>query len=78
MTKLDILKAAAKFIVGSGTTTIVYSIIRNNVQPANTYQAVSVAASSLAIGMMVADITSRYTEAQINSVAVWWNDNVKK
>lgn len=78
MTKLDLAKAAAKFIVASGTSTIIHTIIKNNVQPQNAYQTVTVACSSIALGSMVADVTSRYTEAKIDSAVAWYNENVKK
>lgn len=78
MTRLEIAKSAAKFIVGSGTATIVHAIIKNNVQPANLTQQVTVTAGSIALGAMVADLASRYTGAQIDSLAEWYNDTVKK
>lgn len=78
MTKLEITKFAVKFIVGSGTSTIVHAIIKNNVQPANITQQVTVVAASIALGAMVADVTTQYTYAQIDAIADWYYENVKK
>lgn len=78
MTKLDLAKMVTKFVVGSGTSIIVGSIIKNNVRPENAYQTVAVCAGSIALGSMVADLTSRYTEAKIDAVAAWYDENVKK
>lgn len=77
MNKLEIAKAAAKFVVGSGSATIINAIIKNNVQPDNLYQQVTVTAGSIALGAMVADLASRYTGAQIEQLAAWYNEKSK-
>lgn len=78
MTKLEITKSAAKFIVGSGTATIVRTIIKNNVPTDDITAKVTVTAGSIALGMMVADVASQYTGAKIDEIANWYNENVKK
>lgn len=76
MTKLEITKAAAKFIVGAGTSKIVSSIIQNNVSPETLTEKVTITAGSIALGSMVADITSKYTDAKIDEIAAWWKNHV--
>lgn len=66
MTKLAIVKNVAKTVTGFGAAYIVHSIIKNNTNPDNLADQVKVYAGSFALGMMVADITSRYTENQID------------
>jgi uncharacterized SAM-dependent methyltransferase len=78
MTKLEITKVAAKFIVGSGTATIVRAIIKNNVQPDDIATKVTVTAGSIVLGSMVADLAARYTDAKIDAIATWYDENVKK
>jgi hypothetical protein len=78
MTKLEIAKSAAKFIVGAGTATIVRTIISNNVTPEDITQKVTVTAGSIVLGSLVADVTSSYTGAKIDEIADWYNKNVKK
>jgi len=77
MTKLDFVKTAASFVVGAGTTTIVASIIKNNVQPRNAYDKVTVVAGSIALGSMAASATKKYTADTIDEMADWWKKNVK-
>lgn len=78
MTKLEIAKSAAKFIVGAGTATIIRTIISNNVQPDDIAQKVTVTAGSIMLGSLVADVTSQYTAAQIDKLADFYNENIKK
>lgn len=78
MTKLEITKSAVKLIVASGTATIVRTIVKNNVQPDDITAKVTVTASSVVLGMMVADAASQYTGARIDEIADWYKTNVKK
>lgn len=78
MTKLELAKAATKFVVGFGTATIIRTIAHNNVQPNDLPTKVAVTAGALVLGSMVADVATRYTDAKIDEVAAWYNENVKK
>jgi len=78
MTKLELTKAAAKFVVGFGAATIVRTIAHNNVQPDDLPTKVAVTAGSLVLGSMVADLSTRYLEAKIDEAAAWYDENVKK
>jgi hypothetical protein len=69
MNKLATVKLVAKSITGMGAAYIVHSIIKNNTNPDDLTSHVKVYAGSFALGMMVADITSRYTENQIDNIA---------
>lgn len=73
MTKLDLTKLVAQIIVGSGTGTIVGSIIRNNVSIETTTDKVKVASASIVIGAMAGDATCQYTNDKIDAAAAWWN-----
>lgn len=78
MTKLEIAKSATTFIVGTGASKIIASIIKNNTSPENLTDKVTMTAGTIVLGMMVADITRKYTDAQIDAAADWWAKNVKK
>lgn len=78
MNKLAYLKIAARFVVGSGTTTVTHSIIRNNVAPTNALQAVSVGVASLVIGSMASEATKSHTDAKIDEFAALWNSSKSK
>lgn len=77
MTKLDIAKAAAKFVVGAGTSKIVHAIIQNNVSPETITEKVTITAASITLGSLAADISAKYTDAKIDQLAAWYNENVK-
>lgn len=74
MNKLEIVKKATSFVVGSGTGTIAGSIIRNNVAPGNVYQKVSVLAASIVIGSMASEATRDHTEKQIDQIANFFGE----
>lgn len=78
MTKLELAKNAVSIVVGAGTSKIVSSIIQNNTNPKTLADKVSMSAGSMVIGMMVADAAKKYTDAQIDEVAVWYKTKVKK
>jgi hypothetical protein len=78
MTKIELAKNAVKIVVGAGTATIVKAIISNNVQPDDLTTKVTTTVGSLVLGSMVADLATRYTDAKIDSLTTWYNDNVKK
>lgn len=78
MTKTEIAKKATSFVVGLGTTTIVRSIVQNNVAPENVTQKVTVTAGTVVLGSMVADVSKAYTDAKIDQVVAWWKTNVNK
>jgi hypothetical protein len=78
MTKTNIAKTAAQFVVGIGTGKIVGSIIRNNVTVESPADQAAVAATSAVIGWMAAEKTTAWTDAKIDEAVTWWNVNVKK
>lgn len=78
MTKLEIAKGVTSFVVGAGTSKIITQIIKNNTQPENLADTVTMTAGAIVLGTMVADISKRYTDAKIDEIAHWWQTNVKK
>lgn len=78
MQKVQLLKAVTNAIVGIGTAKIVNAIIKNNVQPETVTDKVTVATSSFVLGAMVADISSRYTNAKIDAAVAFIEENFPK
>jgi hypothetical protein len=68
MKKIDILKKAVSTIVGIGTAKIVKGIIESNVSTETVLDRVTVSAASAAIGGAVGQITSEYTNKQIDEM----------
>lgn len=69
MNKLTALKLVARIVVGAGTTNVTNSIIRNNVEPANLIQSISVGVASVVIGSMASEATKSHTDAKIDAYA---------
>lgn len=69
MLNLNTIKLATSAIVGLGTTKIVSTIIKNNVQPETVVDIVTVTAGSFVIGGMVADAAKTYTDNTIDQIA---------
>lgn len=78
MKKIQIVKAVTNLIVGVGTAKIVSTIISNNVQPETITDKVTVTTGSFVLGAMVADVSSRYTNAKIDEIATWIDENFPK
>ena len=77
MTKLDLTKTAVSIVTGMGATRIVSGIIRNNTNPKTLTDQVTIMAESFVLGSMIADISSRYTDAKIDEIVDWWKKNVR-
>lgn len=69
MNKIKVLKVIVNFIVGVGTTKIVYGIIKNNTDPENTFDKATIGAGSLVVGSMAGDATKSYTDTKIDDLA---------
>jgi len=78
MTKLELTKTVASFVIGAGTSKIVHSIIQNNTDPENAAETVAISGASVVIGMMAAEKTKNYTDTMIDQAAAWYHANVKK
>lgn len=78
MNKLAVTKTVARFVVGSGTTTISNAIIRNNVAPTNLYTKVSIVVASVVIGSMASEATKAHTDKQIDAIADAFRDMKQK
>lgn len=78
MNKLELAKMAVGFVVGSGTSKIVTTIIKNNVQGDNLTEQVTIVAGGITLGMMVSEVSKKYTDAKIDEIASWWRENVSK
>lgn len=78
MTKLDLIKRGTSLIVGVGVTTVVHAVCQNNAQPQKIADKVTVGAAGIVLAMMVCDVTRVYTDNKIQSIADWYDENVKK
>jgi hypothetical protein len=78
MNKIAATKLVVRLVTGAGTTTISNSIIKNNVQPANVIEQISVAVASVVIGSMASEATKSHTDAKIDSLVDAWNSNKSK
>lgn len=76
MNKIDLAKKVVSTIVGMGTTKIVHQTIKNNTNPENVADTVTIAVASVAIGSMVVDATRAYTDQKIDEAVAWWNENI--
>ena len=77
MEYIPIVKKAVTFVVGAGVKTIVTAIVKNNVEPDNLAQKVTVAAGTIVVAGMVADATSTYTDAQIDKIVTFYDEKIK-
>lgn len=78
MTKLDIVKAVATFIVGAGTTKITRDIIANNTNADTLAEKVAVTSAAVVIGTMASEKTKAYTDSKIDEIAKAWTDAKSK
>lgn len=72
MNAVTVTKFVVRSAVGLGTSKIVHSIIKNNIQPEKTIENIEVATASMMIGMMAADATKKYTDAKIDEYVAAW------
>lgn len=85
MNKIAAAKLLTGLIVGSGTTKIVKTIVENNVNiniaikntPLKVLEKVTIAAGTLVLGAMAADVSKRYTDNKIDEVVAWYDENIK-
>lgn len=75
---VTIAKKTLSTIVGIGTSKIIKSIIENNVPTETLTDKVTVNAASIAIGGATAELTSRYTDSQIDKLVTLWRTATKK
>lgn len=73
MNAVKVIKFVTCAVVGSGTTTVTNSIIRNNVEPSGLIQNISVAVASVAIGSMAVEATREHTSDRIDQLVELWN-----
>lgn len=72
MTRLELAKQAVSIVVSLGTSKIVKDIIKHNVETETVQQKVTVGSASVALGFMVGDATSNYTDAKIDQLVTLW------
>jgi hypothetical protein len=72
MNKIAAVKLAVRIVTGAGTTTISNSIIKNNVEPTNMIEQISVGVASVVIGSMASEATKSHTDAKIDAIVDAW------
>lgn len=78
MNKLDITKKVVSAVIGLGTSKIAHSIIKNNVQPENVIDKVTVPSAAVVIGMMASQATKEFTGKQIDELVATWQNAKQK
>lgn len=73
MTKTEITKKIAKFVVGTSVGFTVANVLRNNVYPEKTHHKVESAVGSVVVGMMAAGAAESWTDRQIDAIVASWN-----
>lgn len=68
MKPIELTKSATKLIIGAGTSKIINDLIENNVNANTTTEKVTVKVSSVALGGLVAEKASEYTDRQIDLI----------
>lgn len=76
MSKLALFKKAVSIAVGIGASTIVNQIIANNVAIEKPHQKVTVPLAAIAIGGVVADASSDWTDSMIDEAAALWMNEI--
>jgi len=76
MSKLAIFKRAVSIAVGIGASAIVNQIIANNVVIEKPHQKVTIPLASLAIGGVLADVSTDWTDAIIDEAAELWTNEI--
>lgn len=74
---IKLAKGIASFIVATGTSAIVKTIIKENVEPKNRFSAISVAVGTFAIGGLVSEHAVKYTMRRIDKAIASWNEHVE-
>lgn len=68
MTKLELFKLTASFVVGSTTAKVVKEIIQNNTDPATVSDKTAVAVGSYVLGAIAAGAAKEWTDAKIDEL----------
>ena len=76
MTKTDIAKQLASFVVGGCTAKVVKEIVVRNTDPESVADKAVVFVASCVIGAMARDATKVWTDAKIDKLIAWWIENV--
>lgn len=76
--KLKLIKATINFAVTASTSKIIKEIIQNNTDPVTLADKAQVLVGSVALGGLIADATSKYTDEQVNEIVAKWNEHKNK
>lgn len=78
MSNVTIAKAIVSLIVGAGTSQIVKDIVKNNTDPENIYQKVTIFLGAIAIGGVVAQQAQKYSDEKIDGIIRIWQQVIEK
>lgn len=68
MTKIDLIKGLATFIVGSATATVVKEIVKNNVSPDKVTDKAACIIATYVLGAIAADASRQWTDTKIDEL----------
>lgn len=74
--KTTVAKRIVGGIVGYGTFTIVRQAIRNNTETETIRDRVTVNSASLLAAYVAEEKSRAYTDAKIDEIVAWWEENV--
>lgn len=77
MNKVQIAKCVTNFVVGTGVSTIVKGIVKNNVSVVKPQEQAAVYVGMFVLSSMAVDAVSTYTDSKIDEAIDWWNQNIK-
>lgn len=73
MTKTSVTKAVVRNIVGYTTSFTIANLIRTNLQTPSKLETAEIWVGSVAVGMMVSDMTQKYVDRTIDELAEVWH-----
>lgn len=77
-TKTEIAKTVIGFIAGFGASRIAKAIIdKNTDEEERLHNRAAVYSATTVVGFMAADATRKYTDAKIDEIVDWWENQVK-
>ena len=68
MTKTEVAKAIAAFVIGSATYAVVKEIIKNNTSPEKVTDKAAIIIASYVLGCIAADASVKWTEKKIDEL----------
>lgn len=78
MTKLEMTKRAAKFVVGTSVSFTIANALSNNVSPTKPYQKAEAWVGGIVIGVMVAEKAEVWVDKKLDQLIDSYNESKNK